>query len=126
MSTLDTEDLDYSALNRQQRIADIMQSILPGIDAQRSRKRFVKGVAAALLAVVIFVGGYEIGEQLRPLSYSEKMIVQALIVHTAKEQRKSVDVVTANLVKHMGVEKVKYIKSHQLNDALMVLGQYMD
>jgi len=126
MDQIDIEMPEYAALGRQQRIADIMQSILPGIDAQKARKKWLGRLTLACAFAVIFACGYQIGEVFRPLNYSEKMIVQALIVHTAKEQKKPVEAITANLLQHMHVSKVKYIKSHQLNDALMVLGQYID
>jgi hypothetical protein len=126
MDSSEFEQSDLSGLPRQKRIEDIMQTILPGLDAHRKRRQMTHHLYIGLALILFFVGGYTIGESFRPLSYSEKMIVQKLIDHTAAEQKKSVAEITANLVKQLRVDKVKEIKSHQLNDALMVLGQYID
>lgn len=118
-------DLNSSA-TRQQRITDMMMAVLPGIDARKRKQTAMHASLIVMALALFFMGGYSIGDYFRPLTYSEKMIVQALIEHTAMQQNKSPQEITRNLLTHLGAYKVKDIKSHQLADALAMLGQYID
>ncbi len=111
---------------RQQRIEQVMRDILPGIDAYKKRQRHIQHVLVACALVLFFTGGYAIGQSLRPLSYSEKMIVQVLIEHTAQQQKRPPEEITRELLAQLGAYRVRDIRSHQLKDALMILGQYSD
>jgi hypothetical protein len=126
MHNSDFDSADTHFGSRQQRIADVMQAILPGLDAHKKKQRSAHRFAVVLAFLLFFAGGYAIGECFRPLTYSEKVIVQALIDHTAAQQKKPAAEVTAILLHHLGEPRVRDIKSHQFNSALMVLGQYIE
>ncbi len=126
MQPPDLDALDQPLLSRQQRIADLLKSALPEVEAGQSRDRNLRRLLMLGIVIVFFAIGYAYGHMLRPLSYSEKMIVQTLIDHAARVQKKTPAEVANHLLTALNAPTIKDIKSDQMGDALSVLGQYYD
>lgn len=112
---------------RQKRISEIVSAIIPRLSKNNGRLE-KWGIGAGLLCIGLacYLGGYLIGENMRQLNYSEKVILSSLVDHTAAIQNVPKEKITAHLCEQLKTTKIKYIRAYQWKEALTILGQYVD
>jgi hypothetical protein len=113
--------------SRQEQIAALIRNALPNND---NRLGFVKSplhiVAVMCLFLGIAIGGFQYGETIRPLNFSEASILQSMIDYTAAKQNKDAADVKALLLATLRAERLSAIKAYQWKEALNFLSQYME
>lgn len=112
---------------RQRRISEIVSAIIPRLSKNNSQvEKWCVGLGILSIGLACYLGGYLIGENMRHLNYSEKVILSSLVDHTASIQNVPRDKITERLCAQLKTTKIKYIRAYQWKEALTMLGQYID
>lgn len=108
---------------RQERIADMVKSLLPCIRQCERKKRIANLTIFISLISCIVIWGYGLREFNRPIDINEYTAIRNVISLSIYETHETEQQITQRLLTHFNIEQLQDLKGRQLTQALKFIAQ---
>ncbi|HVY12683.1 MAG TPA: hypothetical protein VHB73_03870 [Alphaproteobacteria bacterium] len=103
---------------RQQRIANLADHLLPFMEAQEQKQKFIAISHRLLLLILTAVIAFSSAQYLRPITYSEARSLRMMLEYVAQKKNVPVENVAAPLLAHLHVHRLGDIRAYQWQEAV--------
>lgn len=108
---------------RQQRIADMVKSLLPCFEECRRKERLANIILIAAVLSFLIGWGYMLRDYNRPIDINEYTILTNVVALSAKETRQSPAIVTQSILARYHIEQLQDLKSRQWRMVLQYIAE---
>jgi hypothetical protein len=106
---------------RRERIIEMANDILPCIEQYQRKRRISKHILLICTFCYVLLGGFVVVELSRSINGDEYVVLNKLIMMTAKEAKTTPAAITDRLNSQFHIERISDLKARKWSDALQYL-----